>query len=238
MSTVYQAGFERAISNGGLRNIGNWRRGLALDGSPFGAYDFDVTSGSISNPGGRNEKGWSRSGSRLFGDGSDWGTWTSSGGQTLGALDVEVPDGAGGYFNLCRIDGGDLPASIGDAVDVTMTITASAGTIDWVRPGLAELVLYGEANRSVHYVILDSNNNILASQSASGWSFQGTDTFTQSADVTFDNNSGGSWSVDAIEVRVGSNTGPAAMRDSVGASVANGGSITFTDVTLTVNGMT
>lgn len=246
MGAIYETAFERAIQNGGLRSIGSSRVGITKDGSGISSrFDFPTTSGGGSNPAAKNEKSWSRSGSRLEGAGTDWGTWTANGTQNLGALDIDIPDGAGGYTPLARIDGNDLPKSIGDAVEVTMTITSSNGTVDLVRPGLAEIFLRGASSTTPYYVLLDAQGSILASKQAGGWNFSTTSNlggsdceFTQGSDVVFDNSSGGSWEVDAIEVREGSNSGPAIMRDSVGATVQNGGSITFTDITLGIAGLT
>lgn len=241
MGDVYEAGVERLIQNGGLISIGNPQNGLTIDGSAFAAYDFQVTGGSNSNPKTRSMIA-GRDGSRLFGSSYIWGKWTADGQQTVGAVDIRLPNGSGGWKNFLRIDGNDLPDTINDAEEVTADITSTKGTVDFVRPGLAEIMVQGESGTTPYYVLLD-NGSILASKDASAtvaWDYSsGSNEFSQSSDVTFNNSSGGSWNVTAIEVREGSNSGPAIMRDdSISATVGNGGSITFTDITLSLSGLT
>lgn len=246
MGAIYKTGFDRAVQNGGLTSLGNWRRGLTLDGSGFAVYDFTVTSGSNSNPYENVQNAWSRSGDRLLDTNTDWGTWTSDGSQTIGALDVEVSDGGGGFIGIGRVDGNNLPQSVSDAVEVTAGINSTDGTLNFVRPGLAEIVVRGLSNTTAYYVLLDSGTPIGGGAtvneggSAPSWNYDSVNSeFSAGADVVFSNSSGSSWNVTAIEVRENSETGDAIFQDtSVSATVADGGSITFTDITLSVGGLT
>lgn len=244
MGAVYESGFEAAINNGGLINVGNGQIGLSLDNSAFAAYDF-TEQGSPSNPSTWNDADWNRSGERLQGNGSVWDTWESDGSQTVGSLDIEIndPTGTTSYLNFARIDGNDLPQTVSNGVDVTLEVSSTNGTVNLVRPGIAEVLLRGEANTTPYYVLLDSGT-VLTSKNASStqsWTWDnGNNEFTQSSNVQFSN--GGGWpstNVTAIEVREGSSTGPTIMRDdSVSATVQSGGSITFTDITLSISGLT
>jgi hypothetical protein len=265
-SILFEQAFERCIQDiNGLRDAntanGLPRVGITRDGSGTGsAFDFQVTGGSTSNPTSRTDVSFSRQGSRLEGDGTEWGTWTSSGSQDLGALDLEIPNGAGGYLHLFRLGGSNstddtrLPVQVQDAQDVTLEVTANLGTIDLVTPGLMDIFLYGHSNATYYYVPLDGSGNFLpdgsggdvvkqASNSAP-WQFDTTPSsgdvaFTQNADVTFQNGSTQTWNIEEFEVRKGSKTGPKVMEDtSISVDVTSGGSITFTDITLSISGLT
>lgn len=247
---IYQGGFERAVQNDGLSSttLGNWRNGLSLDGSAFAAYDFSVTSGSTSNPATQAETAWDRSGERIL-TVNEWGIWTSSGTQTIGALDVEVSNGSGGFQNFARIDGNDLPLQIGDATDASLETESNPnnGALSFVRPGLGQTVLNGLSSITAYYVLMDSGSpigdpgsTVNEGGSAPSWTYNSLSTvgeFTASADVVFSNSSGTTWNVTGIEVRANSETGDTIFQDtSVSATVADGGSVTFTDITLTVDG--
>lgn len=265
-SILFEQAFEFCVDTiNGLRSANDGsqlpRVGITRDGSGTGAaFDFQVTSGSTSNPTGKTDVSFTRQGSRLEGDGSEWGTWTSSGQQQLGALDLDIPDGAGGRLHLFRLGGNStnddtrLPVQVQDAQDVTLEVTANLGTIDLVTPGLMDVFLYGHSNATYYYVPLDGNGNFLPDGSggdvvkqaanSAAWQFNTTPdngdvSFTQFSDVTFQNNSDQTWNIEQFEVRKDSKNGPKVMGDfGISVDVTSGGSITFTDITLSISGLT
>jgi len=247
MGAIFKTGFDRAIDNGGLSALGNWRSGLTLDGSPNFTYDFSVTTDSNSNPNQKSDNAWFKSGSRLNGGGFQWGTWISDVSQTIGQCDVEVQDASGNWTSFLVIDGNDLPQSVNSGTEVTLEIGTSNGTADFIRPGLAEAVVNGIGSFTAYYVLMSGGSPIGDAGStlaetdgnASSWVYDaGATKLKANGEVTFENGSGADWSVDAIEVRVSGEGGDIAFRDTVSATVADGGSITFTTIEQSINGLT
>jgi len=246
MGAIYEAGFSRALQNGGLTNLNDWRRGLTRDGSSDFAFDLTVTSASNANPYTQLSSAWNRTGSRLK-EGDTWGIWTSDVPQTVGSLGIQLPGPSSSWVDFIVIDGNDLPQSIDTGTEVTLEVSSSQGTADFIRPGLAEIVLNGLSSFTAYYVLMsggspigDSGSTVAEdTENGSSWNYNSSNTrFEAGGDVTFDNNSGSDWNVDAIEVRVGGESGDTAFKDTVSATVVDGGSITFTDITQSINGLT
>lgn len=251
MGTIYDQGVDYVVTNNGLTGLsaGDWRRGISLDGSAFAAYDVSVTSGSVSNPTTGGGAKFSGSGRRILNDTEDWGTWTLDLAQTIGALDVQVYNtDVSTWLNFGRIDGNDLPSTEDDGTDVTLAINATNGTFDFIRPGLADIIRDGLSGFTAYYVLLDNGTPIgggaTVNETQSGvpsWNYNTSVSpreLSAGGDVEFSNNSGGDWNVTGIEVRNGSETGPTEFRDTLSATVADGGAITFTSIVQEIQNLT
>lgn len=230
----------------GLRSLGNWRRGFHRGASNPFQHDFGVNG---SNPEQNVQQAWSRSGSRLFGNGTTIYSVSASnaGSQTIGGLGIEVPGDTVAWEPLLHINGGDYGQSIPNGSQVDAKVGTIDGTGDFLREGIAELALYGLPNRTCYYVLLNGSNTPIgggatlaetdAAASAWNWNYSNSQ-FRAAGPVEFTNGGTTAWAVEGLQVRVTGQSGPVAYQDfGVSASVAVGGSITFTSITQNITNL-
>lgn len=228
MGNVYQNGFDVAAT-AGLSNAGQWWLEIfESDNSTFNA--------SGSNPQQPPQSTWSRAGTTVTGIVS---SWTSDGtGEEFAQVEARVSDPSTPstqeqFVRWDGNDGGNLPytTSLGESIDIT------GGALDALDPGYAEMLVQGIDNISVEYVIKDGGGSILPSggtinpgDSAHVSLLYGGGTLQIGADLSFSNNSGSSWSVEEVEVRVDSSQNVIFESSSFSASVPSGGTLTFTQL--------
>lgn len=240
MSTIYNGAsqFQVLVTQGGLTSQGNWQ--IRLRNSSNGTLS---TLGS--NPTTEAQGDWTRSGSRI--PGSNWATFESNqNGQVIDNHLAEI-DVGGVFVQWIEING--YPTNAFDAgVQATLEVNTSPneGAADFINPGLAEIVLNGLASdggaTDPYYVLLDNGTPIggatLNSTNAGvpSYDYSGL-TFSPASEVIFDNTSGSSWNVTGIAVRANGESGDKIMKDtSVSATVADGNSLTFSAIDLSVSG--
>lgn len=162
-------------------------------------------------------------------------SWEADADDTVTEVDVSISTGAG-FSSLINYTTGDGPLdqSVGNGATITLTDYG----IDMQQAGMAEILRDGNNSVGVEVAILDSNDNDIDTVTdAASWNWTVSSSLMEAdADVEFSND--GSWSTNdiaAVEVRI-SNSGNRILKESISASVSQGGSITFTtlEVSLTL----
>lgn len=227
-----------------MATIGSTAFGFALqNGWNNAAMDITLLTGSsnATDTVGSNTRtfspalGLTRSGSVVEEGPTPTGTnaFEANSDTSVGEVDVNIDTGGASKANLIQYVTGDGPLDVAPSNGSSIEVTDYG--IDVQQAGIAELLRNGKANvGDVEYRILDSNNNVLGSKTENN-----SANFSVSAgalqadsDVTFNNNSGGQFSVAKVQVRIaGSNN--LILSEPVSATVDDQGSITFT--TLKVN---
>lgn len=231
MGTIYGSLFQRAMSTG----LTNEPFDVILeqgDGTNFNANNAARKSYPSSD--------WNRNAAqiaRLDFDAADngWGSWEASSDNSDAAqFRVQINDDVGTLSDFLLFDGGDFPvtASNGQIVE-PQTFPAA---LDLTREGVAYVMMQGHNNISYRYEIYDGSGANLATLNPGDGNHipygydSGSNTFDVTGDLTFNNNSGGSWQVE--EIKVFETDGGRLITQSTGVSVgvADNGSITFTKV--------
>lgn len=224
MGSIYQTGFERGV-NAGLDNIGGDRELRQSDGTTFSTDD--------TNPSSFPAQAWDpRSGNIVPVPGITV-EYNGGGNDEAGEVLVRVNDGSGGKNNLVLFDENSPSSQFPyTATNLGESIQCTDGEIDCGSPGLAELLLLSLGAISAEYVIKDGGGSVLSTINPGDGnhvSLQYASTiFSIASDLVFENTSGGSWSVEEIEVRVDTGSHWIFQDASFSASVPDGGSITFT----------
>ena len=227
MGSIKDTAFDDAIVNG-LANLGDYRALLRED-------DDSTFNSTGSNPKQQAASRWERDasdGSLVAATTTSWGTWEAASSQNVGSLVVRIQNPAQTQYNdFLILDGGDAPTgtlSTGTDVDV------APGALECVNDGLAYQIVQGIGN--VDYVILDGSQTELDRISnQSNWSYDSANNRLEAtSDVTFSNSSGGSWNVEELRVEPAGQSLTILSDTSVSATVADGGSITFTTIQLDI----
>jgi hypothetical protein len=227
-----------------MATIGSTAFGYALqNGWDNAAMDITLLtgSGSATDTVGSNTKtysaalGLTRSGSVVEEGPTPTGTdaWEANSDTSVGEVDLDIDTGGASKVNLIQYVTGDGPLDVAPSNGSSIEVTDYG--IDAQQAGIAEVLKDGKTNAGdVEYRILDSNSNVLASktESTSANYSVSAGALQADSDVTFNNSSGGQWSVAEVQVRVaGSNN--IIQSEAISATIDDQGSITFT--TLRVN---
>jgi len=239
--------FDRAIQVG-LNQAGNTR--ITLEESD--GTTFQATGAIDGNPKTTTELGWGRtnggggSSVLLANTTANWMEVESSGDQEAGQLLVEIDNGSGTFIDFLLLDGGDFPQSVQTGSNVTI----DPGFLDAQLEGIAELLLDGDDNTSYEYLLLDGNGSVLPGSPGgrlqpgdpghSPFGYQASGTLLDaSGDVVFENDSTSTWNVEELRVVFESDDSLIVLSDTgISATVAVGGSITFTTVEQDIQGLT
>mgnify|MGYP000512325305 CR=1 FL=1 len=221
MSTFYSDGITDAINNG-LLNLGSFtievREG---DGSLWAGPNGGVVN--------QTDQAWTGSGATLPVDDTTLFTDRTAQGDTeIQSLYYKDDSSGQGYFEIDN--GGENGIGIG--TDVTL----KTGSLDAVNIGLANILREGLSSVTLTVVIKNGSGTELASQSISmTWDAQ-DEKFTNDSEVTFNNGTGNPWSVEEVEVDANSDV---MLEDSsISTGVADGGSITFSTIELSIDNLT
>ena len=229
MGTIFDSGFDAAIVNG-VTNLGDYRQILRESDNS----DFDATGGASQQ---KPASDWGRTGSKVAATTTSWGTWeAASSGTEAYSLLIRTQNAAQtSYQDFLVFDGGDFPLD-STSIETGTDVTVDPGFLECVNEGVAEIVLNGIGD--VDYVLLDGTQTEQARiEPADGayasWSYDSANNDMQaSADVTFSNNSGSTWTVEEVRVEIAGSSAVVMSDTSISTTVADGGSITFTQIEL------
>ena len=225
MGTIFDTAFDAAIVNG-VSNLGDYRQILRESDNS----DFDATGGASQQ---KPASDWGRTGSKVAATTATWGTWeAASSGTEAYSLLVRTQDAGGfAYQDFLLFDGGDFPLE-SSSIETGTDVTVDPGYLECVNEGVAEIVLNGIGN--VDYVLLDGSQTEQARIDNQGnWTYDSSNNeLKASSDVTFSNNSGSPWTVEEVRVEIAGSSAVVMSDTSISTTVADGGSITFTQIEL------
>lgn len=231
MGTIYGSLFQRAMSTG----LTNEPFDVILeqgDGTNFNANNAARKSYPSSD--------WNRNAAQIArldfdAAGNGWGSWEASSDNSDAAqFRVQINDDVGTLSDFLLFDGGHFPvtASNGQIVE-PQTFPAA---LDLTREGVAYVMFNGDNNLSYEYKIYNGTGTLLATLSPGdanhvAYTYNGTaNAFQLTGDLTFQNNSGGSWQVEEVKVFETSGSNLVTQSTGVSVGVADQGSITFTKI--------
>lgn len=164
-----------------------------------------------------------------------WGSWEAASDNSDAAqFRVRIKNSSLNWADFLLFDGGEFPVTASNGQIVEPQVLPAA--LDLTREGVAYVMMQGHNNISYRYKIYNGSGTSLATLNPGdgnhvAYSYDsGTNTFDVSGDLTFNNNSGGSWQVE--EIKVFETDGGRLITQTTGVSVgvADNGSITFTKV--------
>lgn len=226
------------IVQDGLENKPSWSLGIR-SGNTRGTFNLSVASTNpqvnLSSP------SQSRNGS-LF-PALPWGSFESNAnGQQIDEHEYRVELSSGNRETFVIISGYP-PNNFDSGINFALEVDTSTkeGAVDLIRPGLAEVILKGLSNRDIYYALIDGTGTTITSfretVTAAALYEYNNQTFDIASNMTFENQSGAAWDIEEVQVRVGTG-GPVLMKDeSISATVDNGLAITFSELSLTVSGL-
>jgi len=231
MGSISDTAFDEAMQNG-LSNLGNYEQIL----QDSNGNNFTAVGGALQT---EPQSDWGRTnGSQVAATTATWGTWESdTSSNEAGQLQVNIQVG-GIQTQFLILDGGNAPKT----VDNGTTVEVNPGYLEMVNDGLAYVILNGDSNTSVDYVLYDGGGTEQARlEPADGnhvsYSYtSGSNSLNIGSDLTFDNSSGSGWTVEEIRVLRAGNDSDVLMSDtSISTTVPDGGSITFTKVEVAIS---
>lgn len=237
MGTIHDAGFGQAMTTG-LQN---------LNAEEMEIFDTDGSSTNTANANPKTTVDWNIYDGHYIGEtGNLWAQWEKAGSDaSIGKMVVSV-QGLSTQTKkpfLTFDEGNDSTgplAGVGAAIKVEFIPASNTdgpvGLLNLVRDGVAQTMLNGVGPTIFDAVLFDGSGTELDRINDVSVTYDvGNDKLQTNNDLTFQNGSGGQWSVEEFQLKE-QNTGQFFTIDqTISETVQDGGSITFTAVETAVN---